>query len=100
VRDFVEAHYAHSFNLDRLAHACHISKSSICHGLPRWLGVTPHELQMLVRVRRAKELLALCMTASNVASRTGFADQAQLTRHFKRLWGVTPGRYARMVGAR
>jgi AraC-like DNA-binding protein len=100
VRDFLEAHYADSFDLDRLAHACRISKSGICHGLPRWLGVTPRELQTLIRVRRAKELLALGETASNAASRAGFADQAQLTRHFKRFWSVTPGRYARMVGAR
>jgi AraC-like DNA-binding protein len=58
------------------------------------------ELQTLIRVRRAKELLALGETAANVASRAGFADQAQLTRHFKRFWSVTPARYARMVRAR
>ena len=84
VRDFLEAHYADPFDLDRLVQACRVSKSSICHGLPRWLGVTPRELQTLVRVRRAKELLALGVTASEVASRAGFADQAQLTRHFSR----------------
>jgi AraC-like DNA-binding protein len=29
-----------------------------------------------------------------VAQETGFADQSHLTRRFKRLVGVTPGRYA------
>jgi AraC-like DNA-binding protein len=29
-----------------------------------------------------------------VARETGFADQSHLTRRFKRLVGVTPGRYA------
>jgi AraC-like DNA-binding protein len=29
-----------------------------------------------------------------VAHQTGFADQSHLTRRFKRLVGVTPGRYA------
>jgi AraC-like DNA-binding protein len=100
VRDFFEAHYAESFDLDHVALACRVSKSSICHTLPRCLGVTPRELQTIFRVVRAKELLALGVAASEVASRTGFADQAQLTRHFKRHWRVTPARYARMVGAR
>jgi AraC-like DNA-binding protein len=30
-----------------------------------------------------------------VATTTGFYDQSHLTRHFKRLVGVPPGRYAR-----
>ncbi len=27
----------------------------------------------------------------------GFADQSHLTRHFKRLTGITPGKYRRIV---
>lgn len=30
---------------------------------------------------------------ADVAGATGFYDPAHLTRHFKRLVGVTPGRY-------
>jgi AraC-like DNA-binding protein len=100
VREFFETHYADSFDLDRIAQACRVSKSSICHSLPRSLGVTPRELQTLIRVHRAKELLARGIAACKVATQVGFADQAQLTRHFNRLYGVAPGRYARMVGAR
>jgi AraC-like DNA-binding protein len=35
------------------------------------------------------------MTPADVAITTGFADQAHLTRHFKRVVGVPPGAYRR-----
>lgn len=46
------------------------------------------------RVRRAARLLADTDTSlSSVAFQAGFADQSHLTRVFKELTGVTPGRY-------
>ncbi|MFC7733171.1 helix-turn-helix domain-containing protein [Actinomadura keratinilytica] len=35
---------------------------------------------------------------AEVAARTGFADQAHLTRHFKRVVGVPPGAYQHARG--
>jgi AraC-like DNA-binding protein len=36
----------------------------------------------------------------DAAARVGFADQGHFTRHFKRIWRITPGAYARTrVGA-
>jgi AraC-like DNA-binding protein len=95
--EYIRACYASGFSLDDLAAACGASKSSICHTLPRQLGVTPGELRSLVRVHHAKEMLARGCPPSEVAALIGFADQPQLTRHFKRYWGVTPARYARMT---
>lgn len=43
---------------------------------------------------RARELLRRGVTAASVATAVGFCDQSQLHRHFVRLVGVTPGRYA------
>lgn len=51
------------------------------------------------RVDRARRLLLAGRAPADVAGATGFYDQAHLTRHFKRLVGVTPGRY-RAGGAR
>ncbi|CAM5537911.1 AraC family transcriptional regulator OS=Streptomyces fumanus OX=67302 GN=GCM10018772_29740 PE=4 SV=1 [Streptomyces fumanus] len=45
------------------------------------------------RVERARQLLLAGRAPADVATATGFYDQAHLTRHFKRLVGVTPGRY-------
>lgn len=41
----------------------------------------------------ARRLLLAGRSPGAVAAATGFYDQAHLTRHFKRLVGVPPGRY-------
>lgn len=57
-------------------------------------GLPPHAYLNQVRVRRARALLAGGVRPADVAARVGFADQAHLTRHFKRVVGVPPGVYA------
>jgi AraC-like DNA-binding protein len=42
-------------------------------------------------------LLASGMRSGEIARITGFADQSHLIRHFKRMVGVTPARYARAL---
>jgi AraC-like DNA-binding protein len=57
--------------------------------------LTPHAYLDQLRVRHARELLRNGIAPADVALRTGYADQSHLTRHFRRLVGVTPGQYAR-----
>ena len=52
-------------------------------------------LQNHLRLVQAKKLLRDGESISNVALNTGFADQSHFSRHFKRLFGVTPGRIQR-----
>ncbi|MER6851477.1 AraC family transcriptional regulator [Streptomyces flaveolus] len=56
-------------------------------------GIAPHQYLMSRRVELARRLLLAGRAPADVAGATGFYDQAHLTRHFKRLVGVTPGRY-------
>ena len=56
-------------------------------------GIAPHQYLMSRRVDLARRLLLEGRAPADVAGATGFYDQAHLTRHFKRLVGVTPGRY-------
>ncbi|MET9777396.1 AraC family transcriptional regulator [Streptomyces sp. NPDC006367] len=61
-------------------------------------GIAPHQYLMSRRVGMARRLLLAGRAPADVAGAAGFYDQAHLTRHFKRLVGVTPGRYR--AGAR
>ncbi|MFB7113836.1 helix-turn-helix domain-containing protein [Streptomyces sp. NPDC056190] len=58
-------------------------------------GIAPHQYLMSRRVDRARRLLLAGQKPAEVAAETGFYDQAHLTRHFRKLVGVTPGRYSR-----
>ncbi|GAA3301746.1 helix-turn-helix transcriptional regulator [Streptomyces cinereospinus] len=56
-------------------------------------GIAPHQYLNSRRVERARRLLLAGARPAETAAATGFYDQAHLTRHFRRLVGVTPGRY-------
>lgn len=62
-------------------------------------GLPPHAYLNQVRVRIARGLLDNGMPPAEVAAEAGFADQAHLGRHFKRIIGVPPGAYQRAHGA-
>jgi AraC family transcriptional regulator len=56
-------------------------------------GQTPYEYVIEARLKKAKDLLTTGkFTISEVAFHVGFADQSHLTRHFKRVFGLTPKR--------
>ena len=61
-------------------------------------GLPPHAYLNQLRVRLARRLLDDGLAPAMVAAEAGFADQAQLTRHFKRVVGVPPGAYQRERG--
>ena len=56
-------------------------------------GVPPSEYQRLLRLRTARHALADGAALADAAAVSGFADQAHLTRWFRRCYGITPGAY-------
>ncbi|MNL57460.1 DNA-binding transcriptional activator FeaR [compost metagenome] len=49
------------------------------------------------RLEQARRMIATGHSLAGAALETGFADQAHFTRHFKRAYGVTPGRWASLA---
>jgi AraC-like DNA-binding protein len=90
--------YAERLTLDRLAEAAGISRYAVLRAFRREVGIAPYSFVTQLRVEHAKRLLREGVAIAAVSQRVGFADQSHLTRHFKRLLGVTPGAYVR--GAR
>jgi len=96
--EFIQDCYSERLTLDRLAEAAGVSRYAVLRAFRRDVGIPPYAFVTQVRVDHAKRLLREGVAVSAVSQRVGFADQSHLTRHFKRLMGVTPGAYAR--GAR
>jgi AraC-like DNA-binding protein len=57
-------------------------------------GLSPAQYRMTRRIARAKEMLSAGTPMKVVAARTGFGDVFHFMRAFKRVVGVTPGRFA------
>jgi len=92
-KEILEALPGENVSLETLAREANLSPFHLCRVFRRETGLSPHEYQVLVRARLAKTHLANGLPISQAAVEAGFFDQAHLTRHFKRIFGVTPGQY-------
>jgi AraC-like DNA-binding protein len=94
-KEYLEAHAEENVTLQALARFAGLSAFHLCRVFRDSVGMPPHSYQTQVRVRRAKSLLRAGLPITQVAAEAGFYDQAHLTRHFKRIVGLTPGRYVK-----
>ncbi len=56
-------------------------------------GTSPHRFLLQRRLARVKTMIAAGETLADAALSQGFADQSHMTRHFRKTYGMTPGRF-------
>ena len=90
--EIMDAHYGANLTVDLLAHEVGLSPAHFARAFKETMGRAPHNYLLTLRLEKARRLLDDSEAGlSEVAQRTGFADQAHFTRLFKREFGVTPG---------
>lgn len=71
-----------------------ISRRSLEHKFQKYLGHSPHEEILRIRMARIKELLIKSGDSiHSIAQRTGFAHPEYMTAAFKKIHGITPTVY-------
>ena len=95
VVEYIEEHLDASPSLEQLAAVAGLSPYYFARQFKRATGLPPHQYVILRRVDRAKQLLQCGgdLSLAELAAHAGFSDQSQFTHHFKRIVGVTPGRF-------
>jgi AraC-like DNA-binding protein len=74
-----------------------LSRYQLLRAFRTTMGVPPYAWLAQYRVGRARGLLESGLRPAEVAGLVGFADQAHLTRWFRRVLGVTPAAYRNSV---
>ncbi|EPR39814.1 AraC protein arabinose-binding/dimerization [Desulfovibrio sp. X2] len=80
--------------LEVLAREAGLSPWHFLRSFRRRYGLTPHALLVQRRCAAAARLMRQGLPPAQAAAAAGFTDQSHLTRHFKRIYGITPGVYA------
>ncbi|WP_114972833.1 AraC family transcriptional regulator [Rhodoferax ferrireducens] len=80
-------------SLSALAAAVDLSPFYAARLFSRTVGMPPHAWRNQFRLSLAQGLLRQGLSVTEVAAMQGFADQSHFTRHFKRAFGITPGRW-------
>lgn len=93
VRDYLHAHWMAPVTLGELGEFVGLHPHYLARVFRQEVGLPPYRYLTQLRVQEAARRLAQGEDIATVALATGFSDQPHLTRHFKRLIGVTPGQY-------
>ncbi|MFF2851523.1 helix-turn-helix domain-containing protein [Streptomyces sp. NPDC058001] len=84
-------------SLAELAAELDLSRYQVLRAFRDTMGLPPYAWLAQHRVTRARALLESGLRPAEAAALVGFADQAHLTRWFRRVLGVTPAAYRRSV---
>lgn len=96
VTDYIAAHLAEDVTLGELAAIVGLSPHHFCRVFKQATGLPPHRYQIMLRIGRAKDLLAnTTLPIGDVAAAVGYHDQSQLARLFQREVGTSPSSYRR-----
>ncbi|MER7106346.1 AraC family transcriptional regulator [Streptomyces sp. NPDC000229] len=100
LRELLDERLLQGLSLEEAAKLLHTHPAHLVRAFSAAFGIAPHQYLMARRVDRARRLLLDGQPPGEVAAAAGFYDQSHLTRHIKRLVGITPGRYARLAAPR
>ncbi|QWB28459.1 MULTISPECIES: AraC family transcriptional regulator [Streptomyces] len=97
VRDRLADELLEPPSLADLATDLGLSRYQLLRAFRTTMGVPPYAWLAQHRVTKARGLLESGLRPAEVAGLVGFADQAHLTRWFRRVLGVTPAAYRNSV---
>ena len=100
VREYIEAHFEGDLSIHALAGVAGLSQQHFAVLFRQSVGFTPHQYVNHRRIAYAQQLLAARdMSLIDVSLQSGFSSQSQFITTFRKLVGVTPGRFRSSVEA-
>lgn len=92
-KKYLSENFNKNISLEALAKVAYLSPFHLLRAFRKTVGLPPHEYVINLRIQHARHLLSQGRSLSDAAHETGFWDQSHFNRHFKRIMGISPGRY-------
>jgi len=90
--EYMKSRLAENPSIDDMAHAAHVSRSTLFRRFEKAMGKKPGEVYRAYRLEEArKQLLSTNKTPVEIAMALGFSDQSHFTNAIKLSTGRTPG---------
>jgi AraC-like DNA-binding protein len=94
VRAFLDAHLGSVVTATELETITGLSRFALARHFRACLGTSPYRYLIMRRLDRVRSLIRHGTPLADAALSCGFADQSHMTRHFKKAYGMPPGRWA------
>lgn len=96
IKEYLHENFSSTISLDQLVERTNLNRSYLIRVFRQTVGMPPYTYLNQIRVEKAKQYLSQGLSVAETAIAVGMSDQSHLTRHFKRIVGVTPGHYRSM----
>ena len=96
IKNYLQDNFRSNISLEQLAELTNLNRSYLIRVFHKAVGMPPYTYLNQIRVEQAKHLLMQGAAIADVAVAVGMSDQSHLNRHFKRIVGITPGRFRSM----
>lgn len=93
-RDYLCDHAFRTVRSGELERVAGVDRYALCRQFRKVFATSPHRFLIMRRLDEARRMIGRGQDLADVAAAVGFADQSHLTRHFKKCYGITPGRWA------
>ncbi|MBR6680313.1 MAG: AraC family transcriptional regulator [Clostridia bacterium] len=96
---YINANYCRRLTVEEVAAECFVSAHYLSNIFKREMGFSPQNYIVGVRIKRAKELLAIeNLSITDIANSVGYADVLAFSKIFRKNVGVSPSVYrARLI---
>jgi len=97
LKEYIQDNLEDDLSLNKLAKLSAISPFHLLRLFTKQSGLTLHQFILVKKIERAKCLLKKKESIIDVAYSLGFSDQSHFTRIFKKMSGLTPGRFQKQL---
>ncbi len=91
---YLTEHHEAGIGSAELERVSGLDRFTLARQFRRALGTSPHRYLVMRRLDRTKRLIGEGQSLADAAIASGFVDQSHMNRHFKKAFGMTPGRWA------
>ena len=99
-RDYLLENCQRNISSHELEDVSGLDRYSLARQFRSAFGTSPHRFLIMRRLERARQLMSQGIRLAEIAAIVGFADQSHLSRHFKKAFGLTPGKWVEAARTR
>ena len=96
-RDYLEENAERPVRSDELEAITGLDRYALSRHFRATYSTSPHRFLLMRRLQRARRMIEVGEPLAEIAIGAGFSDQSHFNRHFKKAFGLTPGRWSALV---
>ncbi|MER9870433.1 AraC family transcriptional regulator [Mesorhizobium sp. M0136] len=96
-RGYLEENVARIVRSDELEAITGLDRYALSRHFRATFSTSPHRFLLMRRLQRARRMIEADEPLAQIAIAAGFSDQSHFNRHFKKAFGVTPGRWSALT---